>query len=149
VSGSCQVDFYLLMQEGLDERRMACRLALMSWERGHRTVVLTETESDAAAMDELMWESPPGRFLPHEVGVPASGSVAPVLITHMPGPGDAVLNEGDVVINLCARPVPEPAGIARLLEIVPHRQAAREASRDKYRYYRGRGIEPATHEIRK
>lgn len=143
--GPCQVDFYLLTQPGLDERRMACRLALMSWERGHRTVVVTETDSDASDIDRLMWEYPPGRFLPHEVGEKG----APVRITPMPALDEAGLNEGDVVINLCDRPVPEPTGFARLLEIVPHREDARAASRDKYRYYRDRGLEPETHEIRK
>lgn len=158
---SCQVDFYLLAKPGLDARRMACRLALMAWERGHQTIVLTESDTSATEIDALMWESPADRFLPHELDSDAgpenaTGS-APVLISRMSrlednslnANLDADLNEWDVVINLCAQPVQKPARFKRLLEIVPHQHDARQASREKFRYYRDQGISPRTHEIDK
>ena len=140
--GPAQVDFYLLATPELDAGRLACRLALMAWERGHRTTVLTESEEAADRLDELMWAAPRGRFLPHARDGDEHAGRAPVRIT-VPGR----LNEADVVINLCQAPVPEPGRCNRLLEIVPHREADREASREKYRYYRKQGLEPATHEI--
>jgi DNA polymerase-3 subunit chi len=139
---STQVDFYLLARPGLDAGRLACRLALMAWERGHRTTVLTESEAAASELDELMWNAPDGRFLPHARDGSETAGQAPVRIT-----AEQRLNEADVLINLCRAPVPDPACCNRLLEIVPHRKADREASREKYRYYRSQGLEPATHEI--
>jgi DNA polymerase-3 subunit chi len=137
-----QVDFYLLNTPQLEAGLLACRLALMAWERGHRVTVLTDSREAASELDELMWKSPRGRFLPHARDDSESADVAPVLIT-----GPDRLNEADVLINLCRLPVPEPEKYKRLLEIVPHRKADRDASRDKYRYYREQGLSPATHEI--
>ena len=145
----CQVDFYLLSTPGLDARRMACRLALMSWERGHRTTVVTDTDAAAGKIDALMWESPRDRFLPHELADPDGTGCAPVVITPIDRLNDESPATSDVVINLCSQPIPRPAQFARLLEIVPQEKEAREACRDKFRYYRSQGISPATHEINK
>ena len=149
MSDPCQVDFYLLSTPGLDARRMACRLALMSWERGNRTTVVTDSLAAARKLDDLMWESPADRFLPHEVDDENSAGSAPVMITPVERLSDDGLVASDVVINLCVKPLPELTRIKRLLEIVPGEKEAREASRDKFRHYRGLGISPATHEIKK
>ena len=143
----CQVDFYLLATPGLDARRLACRLALMSWERGHHTAVVVDSGAAAREMDELMWESPAGRFLPHERDTENKTGSAPVFITLMPGLNEARLEQTGVVINLCPEPVPEPGRFQRLLEIVPQQDSERENSRQKFRDYRDQGIEPRMHEI--
>ncbi len=135
----CQVDFYLLGSPALDAGRLACKLAMMAWERGHRVSIVSRDRSHLAELDEMMWASPEGRFLPHE---PGPGTAAPVeLLTEPPG------EEGDVVINLTERPLPPPLPWNRLLEIVPHRPADREASREKFRHYRAGGLEPRAHDI--
>ncbi len=139
----CQVDFYLLATPGLDARRLACRLALMSWERGHHTTVIADSSMEASEMDALMWESPPGRFLPHDLNQENTAGSAPVIISLMSG-----LKATEVVINLCPQPIPEPDRFQRLLEIVPHQDFERENSREKFRVYRGQGISPRMHEIR-
>jgi DNA polymerase-3 subunit chi len=151
----CQIDFYLLARPGLDARRMACRLALMAWERGHRVIVATGDDNEASAMNELMWESPAQRFLPHEIVAGESPATAPVVISPLSRISaeslaeKSHLNAFRVIINLCPQPVPEPVHFERLLEIVPHEDSAREASREKYKYYRSHGITPGTHEINK
>jgi DNA polymerase-3 subunit chi len=137
-----QVDFYQLGDASLDARELACRLALMAWERGHRILILTESDAAAAELDELMWTSPGGRFLPHGRAGAETGTRAPVQIGGGPG-----LQDADVVINLCARPVTATDQFRRLLEIVPHQQSDRIASREKYRYYKEQGLTPAYHEI--
>jgi DNA polymerase-3 subunit chi len=142
VTGSCQVDFYLLGSPGQEAPRLACKLALMAWERGHDIAVVTGGDTEAAALDELMWQYPEGRFLPHERCGPDEASPAPVrILCSFPE------HQSDVVINLSSRPLPEPRSCKRLLEIVPHHSEEREASRRKYQAYRALGIEPSTHEI--
>lgn len=148
MTDQCQLDFYVLATPGLDARHLACRLALMSWERGHHTIVVTDSDTAAREIDELMWESPPNRFLPHQQDTENKASSAPVLITQMSGMHGARLNEAEVVINLCPEPVPEPGRFKRLLEIVPHQDAERENSRKKFKVYRDQGISPRMHEIR-
>ena len=138
----CQVDFYVLADAEGSPEQLACKLALMAWEQGFRIAVRTEDEQAANRLDELMWESPPGRFLPHARG--EATTVAPVLISA----ANEALDEGrDLVINLAPTAVPEPGRFRRLLEIVPADHGLREASRTKFRQYREQGLEPAHHRI--
>ncbi|NIP17415.1 MAG: hypothetical protein GWM87_04085 [Xanthomonadales bacterium] len=142
MSDPTQIDFYQIGKPGLDAGRLACRLALMAWERGHSITILAETDEAAAGLDELLWEAPQGRFLPHGPAGTESGDRAPVRIARPDG-----LKDADVVINLCAQPVTGTDRFNRVLEIVPHRREDRGAARDKYRYYQEQGLDPAYHEI--
>ena len=141
---SCQVDFYVLKTPSLDARKLACRLAMMAWERGHHITLITDSESLARDMDDLLWELPADRFLPHGLDTEPEGKAAPVTITTMPR-----VNAGDVMINLSLQAIPEPLRFNRLLEIVSQQEDQLLASREKYRYYKDQGITPMTHEINK
>ncbi|KAA9130790.1 DNA polymerase III subunit chi [Marinihelvus fidelis] len=134
----CKVDFYLLGSPRLDPDQLACKLAMMAWERGHRVDVVAEA-AHAERLDALMWSSPEGRFLPHAPA--AAGDVAPVRLGTEP-PADA-----DLVINLTQRALDISPAWRRLLEIVPHDPAEREASREKFKTYRGQGLAPDMHEM--
>ena len=57
---------------------VVCRLAMMAWEQGHKVLVRTGSEDEARQLDELMWDYPPGRFLPH--GPEPAGDDVPVSI---------------------------------------------------------------------
>jgi DNA polymerase-3 subunit chi len=108
--------------------------------RDHTIDIVTDDEAAARELDELMWRYPAERFLPHVVE-PASGA-APVRIRDSAPSGKA-----DVVINLTKTAMPEPGRYHRLLEIVPHHEDDRGASRDKFRAYRALGLTPGTHDI--
>jgi DNA polymerase-3 subunit chi len=139
-----QVDFYLLGEASPGAARLACRLALMALERDQKIFIITSTESSGQQLDELMWQYPEGRFIPHAT-VKAEGSEkSPIKIGTL-----ADLNPADVVINLCLEAVPEPERFSRILEIVPYADDEKEASRVKYRIYRNLGLNPRTHEINK
>jgi DNA polymerase-3 subunit chi len=140
----CQVDFYVLGDAALAPEGLACRLAAMAWERGHAVTLVTADARAAEAMDERLWSSPPGRFLPHEISEDARATRAPIRICTA-----GALDEGEVVINLCPQPVPEPGRFARLLEFVPFEAAERAASRARFTAYRKAGLNPATHTISK
>jgi len=142
MSSTCQVDFYVLQDESLSAEMLSCRLAMMAWEQGHRIVVITESEADSQQLDDLMWDHPPGRFLPH-ARLAVQGS-APVLIGTM---SQLDGSAGEVVINLTTKTVPEPERFTRLLELVPARDHQREASREKFIAYRKLGLKPVSHEI--
>ena len=141
---TCQVDFYVLARPEQSAERLACKLAMMAWEQGHQVAVLTADENGADALDEIMWDYPPGRFLPHSRG--QADSETPVTIdtyaTEIPA-------QRDVVINLADTAVPDPGRFKRLLEIVPGIEEKRLASRQKFREYRDLGLSPASHKIGK
>ena len=142
MDGVCQVDFYVLQDDSQSAEILSCRLAMMAWEQGHRTVVITENETESQRLDELMWSHPPGRFLPH-ARLADKGS-APVLIGTMK---QLAGSPAEVVINLTSRSIPEPKRFRRLLEPVPAVEEQRKASREKFIAYRKLGLNPASHEI--
>ena len=138
---ACQVDFYVLARPTQSPGQFVCRLAMMAWEQGHRILVRTENPEEAARLDELMWDYPPGRFLPQG---PGDAEDIPVTIATR---DEAIPENRNLVINLCTEPVPDPEGLTRLCEIVPAEPSQRTASRDKFRAYRARGLAPETHDI--
>jgi DNA polymerase-3 subunit chi len=140
----CQVDFYLLGAAAPGADKLACRLALMAWERTQNVFVIATSKTTGERLGELMWEYPGERFLPHAcVGEPDC-SKAPVQIGVV-----SDLKPADVVINLCPEAVPQPEKFKRVLEIVPYAEEQRQASRLKYKTYRNQGLKPRTHEINK
>jgi DNA polymerase-3 subunit chi len=139
---SCQVDFYLLGQSSPGTGTLACRLALMAWERKQTVFIITATQTASEQLDELMWQYPEGRFLPHaRADGPDSGKAGVNIGT------PSSLKPADVVINLGPEAVPEPERFSRILEIVPLADDERQASRVKYKVYRNLGITPRTQEI--
>jgi len=138
----CQVDFYVLAGPVPSAGELACRLSLMAWEQGHRVSVLAADEASAQALDDLMWEYPPARFLPHERGPADAGVPVQIVLA-----ADQVATDRDVVINLAGSAVPDPTRFRRLLEIVPADEGMRAASREKFRHYRALGLQPDSHAI--
>jgi len=142
MTSTCQIDFYVLQDDSLSSEQLACRLALMAWEQGHRTMVLAENHAQAQQLDTLMWEYPTGRFLPHAQKPEALS--APVVIGTI---AELTDDAGEVIINLTGTAVPEPYRFSRLLELVPADTTRRSESRDKFRAYRALGLEPLSHSI--
>jgi DNA polymerase-3 subunit chi len=143
-SVTCQVDFYVLARPEQSAQRLACKLAMMAWEQGHHVAVLTADENEADSLDEIMWDYPPGRFLPHSRG--AADPETPVSIDTC---AVEIPADRDVVINLADTAVPEPGRFKRLLEIVPGVEQKRLACRQKFREYRELGLSLASHTIGK
>ncbi len=56
------------------------------------------------------------------------------------GPADVLVNLGQDVPSWFSR-------YARVAELVSGDEAARQAGRDRFRFYRDRGIEPETHQL--
>ncbi len=135
-----RVDFYVLQDVDLTAaHRFACRLALKAVSAGHPVYVHTDDTAAARALDDLFWQYPEHRFLPHECEDAPSGS-APVVIGWSP----PAAPEG-LLINL-ANSVPTFFGrFERVAEIVV--QSLREVGRDRYRFYRDRGYPLFDHHL--
>ena len=116
----------------------------MAWERKQKIFIITATEVSAEQLDELMWQYPEGRFLPHARVNDRDSAKAAVNIGTL-----SDLNPTDVVINLCLEAVPQTERFSRVLEIVPFADGERQASRVKYKTYLNHGLKPRTHEINK
>jgi len=139
-ASQCQVDFYVLQDLQKSVQHLGCQLAMMAWQQGMYSLLLLPDANQARQMDELMWSLPQGRFLPHEL-ISQAGT-APVSIGTLADLDNARV---EVVINLDSQAVPRPERFRRLLELVPARDAERQASRVKFRAYKDLGLEPNSH----
>jgi len=141
-----RVDFYVLGQDS-DQARLvlACRIAEKAMLRDQRVFIHSDP-ADARRLDELLWTFSQGSFVPHRVvaGADAAAAPEPVLI----GTGECPAAEHwEVLINL-ADEVPEFfSRYERVVEPVDANPVRRQASRERYKFYRDRGYPLSTHQL--
>ena len=147
-----RVDFYILSdaaggKPGDGSVMTACKLCDKAVLAGHRVFVYAPLSDTAAAVDGLLWSFRQGSFIAHERQAPQPIAPEPplpaVLIGHAEPPGDYQ----DVMINLGAEVPPFFSRFERVLEIVDGSADQRAKSRDRYKFYRDRGYELATHNL--
>jgi DNA polymerase-3 subunit chi len=140
-----RVDFYLSDVAGFDARvRLACRIAEKAYLANQSVVVYCDDATQLPKVDELLWTFSDGTFVPHDT-VTAEGAPceAPVVLTTgaLPaGHTDVLLNLGNVVPPFFDR-------FARVAEVLDARPEVRAAGRERFKLYRGKAIEPQTHNI--
>jgi len=138
-----RVDFYILDLTGTDSRlNFACRLTEKAYKLGGQVYAHTLSKTIAASLDDMLWNFRQGSFVPHELlgsGTPR----APVCI----GTDRAVLEAGDVLVNLADDAPPFAQQFQRVAEIVTADPEATAAGRRRFRHYRELGLDPETHRI--
>jgi DNA polymerase III subunit chi len=137
------IDFYVLSDAAPDAHlRQACRLAAQAADQGQRVFVRVD-DDNARRMDDLLWTFGDGAFLPHEIATPQSPSHPKISILI----GQQVpASHRDLVINL-ASAAPELAGLQRVAEIVPVEAELKRQARERFKFYREQGLQPASHNL--
>jgi DNA polymerase-3 subunit chi len=132
-----RVDFYQLPDKELQaSMRFACRLSLRALGSGMVVHVQVDDEAQAEAVDELMWDYPKNRLLPHTVigaqTAPQSSLQHPVHIGWREPSHDTglLINLGSNVPNFFGR-------FDRVAEIIVDESKA--LRREHYTFYRQRG----------
>jgi DNA polymerase-3 subunit chi len=138
---STRVGFYLLQSARRSPFEVACRLAVKAWEQGQPVAIVAGSTSEAAAIDKLLWDAPPGRFIPHDLVQPGTGNSSPVIITSI----DSEHSSAEVTINLSDDPIRHSG--ERILEIVQGDDKKIIRSRKKYKHYQQLGYQLETHEL--
>ena len=140
-----RVDFYVL-PDGSDEGPLptACRLCEKAVGSGKRVHVHAPDEDVAREFDRLLWIYKQGGFVAHErLGASDDPGPASVLI----GPGEPLPSHQDVLVNLDASVPPFFDRFERVLEIVAGDAGQRGKSRERFKFYRDRGITPESHKL--
>jgi len=145
-----QVDFYVLAgSDPADRLRFACRLVEKAWLKRHRVRVQFDAGGGLEAFDQMLWTFSDRSFVPHRRAGTADDAPAPALppVVIADG-GDADPADGDVLVNLASAVPAAVEDWVRIAEIVDADGGRRNLGRERFRAYRERGLEPATHEIR-
>lgn len=134
-----EVLFYITDQAGEGvQATLAWRIAEKAWRQGHRLYVHCRDDAQVRALDEHFWRQPLTGFLPH-----GTGADEPVRLGHGDDPGE----HHDVLINL-APTVPDfVTRFARVAEMITGDPPLREAGRQRFRFYRDRGLPIRTHNL--
>jgi len=145
-----RVDFYVLASNDPAARlRFACRLVEKAWRMRHRVRVQLDPGGELDALDEMLWTFADRSFVPHQRlgannAAPAPAP-APVLIADAPAPDPG---DGDLIVNL-ASAVPDGfERFQRIAEVVDADDARRQSGRERFCFYRERGIQPDTHDMK-
>ncbi len=130
-----QVTFYLMSEpddgQASAVERLACQLAADGWSAGH-LYLFCDDEAQALRLDELLWQLPPDRFVPHQLQ--GESGQAPVEIGHQPP-----RRRYACLINL-ARQTPLFAGhFAQVVDFVPTDETQKQRARERYKLYRQAG----------
>ena len=139
---STRASFYLLESDRLNRFKVACQLAVKAWENGQPVAIVAGSAGDAATIDDLLWNIPPDRFIPHNITKPGKHRFSPIVI----GVDDSEATRADVTINLSEDPIRHSG--SRILEIVSAAQDTKKRSRKKYAHYRQLGYQLETHKLK-
>jgi DNA polymerase III subunit chi len=140
-----RVDFYVSAEAGEAVRlRLACRVAEKAYLAKQRVLVWSDEPALLPRFDELLWTFGDGSFVPHDtVSQPGATCQAPVALTTGPLPAD----HADVLVNLGQAVPPFYEQFTRVAELLDARPEVRSAGRERFKAYRGRSIEPQTHNV--
>lgn len=152
-----KVDFYILPDSDIIQRHhFACRLVEKAYKLGHSIYIHSDDDAQANALDQLLWSFRDSSFIPHSVidaGDPENGKNDAVHIGYSDQnivdskPLEAGV--GSLLVNLSTA-VPECfSRFDRVSEIVVQDPQVQQATRANFRFYRDRGYELQTHDLRK
>lgn len=130
-----QVSFYSLEEKDTAGQSLACFIAAKLYSDKQRASIWCADKAAAEAFDELLWQQPHERFIPHNlIGEGPQGGAPMQICWQQPD-----LRRGQSVIVLCAQPVAEPFRFQHIIDFVPLEEAAKQAARERYKYYQRAG----------
>ncbi len=137
-----RVDFYILpLSDEAQRLQFACKLTEKAWNLGHRVLLYADSEAQANALDQLLWQTRPESFLPHNNA--ADKQPAPIEISCEDDPGD----HHDVLINLALEIPGFFSRFERVSEIVCQEPQQLTASRERWKFYQDRGYPLKSHKL--
>ena len=136
-----QIDFYTNVEDKLGT---ACRIVAKGYSLKRRIVVFCPDAETAQRIDRMLWTSPATGFVPHCAPGDPLAPATPVIIDH--AGADPVHDQ--VLVNLRSEWPPFFGRFERLIEIVTLDDGDRREARERYKFYRDRGYEIRTHDLR-
>lgn len=127
-----------------DKLQTACVLAAKALSRSMRVLLFTPDAGMTERLSKLLWSVPSTGFLPHCRCGDRLAPVTPILVDHV---GEPLIHH-DVLFNLREDAPPFFSRFSRLVEIVGNDDEDRARARERFRFYRDRGYEIRTHQLR-
>lgn len=143
-----RIDFYILPDDAAPPAgpvMTACKLCDKASAAGGRVYVYVPDPQTAESIDAALWSFRQGSFIGHErLGAETLEEPLPAVLI---GSDEPPLSYQNVMINLGLDVPPFFSRFERVLEIVDTDAVAKAKSRERYKFYRDRGYELATHNL--
>jgi DNA polymerase-3 subunit chi len=136
-----RIDFYT---NAADKLATACRIVAKGYQLRNRIVVTCPDAETAQRLDRMLWSSPPTGFIPHCAASDRLAPLTAVIIDH----GESEPVHDQVLLNLKREWPPHFGRFERLIEIVTADEDDRSGARARYKFYRDRGYDIRTHDMR-
>ena len=139
-----RADFYLIAKPRFLDKPLllVCELARKANDSGQPMLIFAASAAQAEALDELLWEFDPDAYIPHQIaGTDEDDDITPVLIV----PPEMQAPMRPLVLNLRDEPV--TGDFARVLEVVPADENSRGPLRERWKSYKGRGLDVQKHDM--
>ncbi|MCW8091739.1 DNA polymerase III subunit chi [Alteromonas sp. ASW11-130] len=130
-----QVVFHALGKEQQASHR-ACELVADAYSKRQRCRILCANQKQAEEVDELLWQMPPDRFIPHNMYGEGPASGTPVEICWQP----QQIEKCHVIINLTDELVNQPQQFLFIYDFVPADEEAKQKARLRYKHYQQAGF---------
>jgi DNA polymerase-3 subunit chi len=144
-----RVDFYVLSSAGSRQRfAVGCRLAEKAYLSRRKTWIALPSESEARAVDELLWTFSDGSFVPHHCCGGDSCAERDLPVHVCVGLEGRASPAADLLVNLADRlPDPPLDRFGRIAEIIDADPERRRLGRERFKAYREQGIVLETHQL--
>jgi DNA polymerase-3 subunit chi len=135
-----RIDFYT---EAADKLEVVCRITHKAYKSRCRVVIFSCEDAVLARVDKMLWLTPAVGFLPHCFASEPIAAETPVLLAR----ASDQPSHDEVLINLDETWPPNFARFQRLAEVVSIDETDKVKARARYKFYKDRGYEIATHRI--
>lgn len=136
------VGFYIVQTSDPRQKLLvAARLADKAFQRGHRIFINATDETQANAINELLWSFRPSSFLPHGLHGQAHSETIAI------GWGQEPESHNDLLINLQLAIPSFFSRFARVAEVVTQEPDSLAALRKSWTFYKERGYQLEKHDL--
>lgn len=137
-----RVGFYVVQAADREQRmHVAVRLTDKAFQQGNRIFINAVDESQARALNDMLWSFRPSSFLPH--GLQGEEHTDAIAI----GWGQDPSSHNDLLINLQLEIPPFFSRFKRVAEVVTQDPASLAALRRSWTFYQQRGYQLEKHDL--
>ncbi len=145
VHAMTKVDFYILENNlASAHEQFVCRLTEKAWKQGHKVYIHTDDANQSSRIDELLWAFRAESFLPHSLDSTDDADRVNIHIGHSEEP----LHHDDVLINMGHEVPLFFSRFKRVAEVIAGDEPAKQAGRERFRFYRDRGYPLESHTLK-
>ncbi|MCU4677502.1 DNA polymerase III subunit chi [Catenovulum sp. 2E275] len=134
-----QITFYLLPDNTAESSDsavvlFACKLVAKLYRDKHKVFVYTDTQAQAEAIDEMLWQFDATQFVAHNLQGEGPSYGSPVEISWQ-----APTNRRSVLVNLSQQVPTFSNQFQQIFDFVPAADKAKQQARERYKAFRQAG----------